>query len=316
MMSAFASMGDLTKAMFRLYEEQRFADALEMLTREQVHYPDQRGHIIYWRMCFAALTGDVDQSLRLFADALDQGDWYSETMLRQDSDLQALQGNPAFERLVARNAEFIAQAQENVKPYRIELLPETEPPYPLLVALHGNLSNAAAHVDDWRTATNNGWAVMLPQSTQVGRMDRYVWDDPDWAQREVTAHIETVCQTHPIDRRNVVIGGFSRGALIAAWMALKGSIPTQGFITVAGHFRPEHIDEWRAYLGNAYIRDVGAFLVIGEADTICLPGVRALHNLLTGHDIRSELRVYPGLDHAYPENWETVLAEALDFVTR
>ncbi len=314
-MNVFTSMTDLTQEVFRLHSEQRYAEALEMLARVQINFPEQQGRIYYWRMCFAALTGDIDQSLSLFAQSLDHGYWHPSTMLRQDSDLKTLQDNPLFEQLFERNAQFVVQAQANVKPHRIDLFPETPPPYPLFVALHSNTSNAAAHVDYWRSAIQQGWAVSLPQSTQVAGVDSYVWDNMDWTQREVTEHIDAVCQMHPIDRGKLVIGGFSKGAQVAARLVLSGMVQACGFISVAGYDRPEQRDQWQAELASARARDVRAFLVVGESDLMFLPGIKALHDLLTGRDIRSELRIFPSLDHAYPEAWDHVLPKALEFAT-
>ena len=314
-MSEFVSMADLTKEVFRLHVEQRYTEALEMLAQQQGNFPEHQDRIYYWRMCFAALSGAEEQSLSLFAESLDQGCWYAERMLRRDTDLEILQGNPVFEQLMARNADVVAEAQTQVKPYRIELLPKSDPPHPLLVALHGNTSNAAEHVDYWRLATQYGWAVMLPQSTQVAGMDTYIWDDLDWANQEISTHIDEMHKVHPLDIEHLVLAGFSKGAQLATGLALSRSIPARGIIAVAGYFSQKHLHDWQRYVASTLAHKASVSLIVGDKDTNCLPGVQTLHDLLTENGYRSQLQVFTGLDHAYPEGWDNVLKATLDFMS-
>ena len=42
--------------------------------------------------------------------------------------------------------------------------------------------------DRWGPAVSRGWLLGLPQSSQVAGPDMFVWDEREWAAREVQAH--------------------------------------------------------------------------------------------------------------------------------
>ncbi len=80
----------------------------------------------YSRACFACLLGDTDLALQLLEQGLAAGGWYSERVLREDEDLQSLQGLPAFERLVRASLDQQRNAQVRVEPILLVEKPSDE----------------------------------------------------------------------------------------------------------------------------------------------------------------------------------------------
>jgi len=311
-MSQFTTLHDLFEAILQLHSRKEYAAALALVEREAPNFPDSVAQTTFWRMCFTSLLGRTDEAIALLRGALDAGHWYAEAQLRGDRDLASLQGHPEFEALVKINAARVAEAQAKVKPHIVVIEPGTPPPHPLLVALHGNNSNADLTSAYYQAVAAAGWLVALPQSTQVGGQDRYVWNDRAWAAREVTEHVAALGGQYPLDESRAVISGFSMGGQVACWLALTGALPVQGMIGVATYLPA--LEELRPHIEASAERGLRACLIIGDADSTCYEGTLALHALLQAWGVPSMLKVYPGLAHLYPPDFDRVLVEALGFV--
>ncbi len=306
---------DLQDRMFALYTAGRYAEALDLVTREASRFPGEAWRLSQWRVCLASRAGDTAQANRILQAALDEGLWYAEERLRFDDDLKPLQGNPEFERLVARSVERGARAQAEARPELITLPPEGKAPragYPLLVALHGNTESAATSAPFWQPATARGWLVALPQSSQIVGSGAYVWDDQALGAREVQAHYEALTAGHAVDPRRFVIAGFSMGARLAAWLALQQTIPARGFVAV-GPWVPE-IDSWMPIVQGAKGLGLRGTIIVGDRDDDCFTGAEALAGLLDTEGIACDLQVISGLGHDYPADFPARLERALKAV--
>ncbi len=312
----YSDFGALIQQAYRLYLDQDYTGALRLLDGARDRFPDQAAQLYFWRACMAALTGQAALAIRLLQDAVEAGHWYSERVLRQDPDLKSLQGLPEFERIAAICRKRQAEAQAHSRPELTVLEPGDAPqPWPLLMALHGNNSNVAASADYWRAAAASGWLLALPQSSQVGGSDGYVWDDRDLAVRELQAHFGAICQAHRMDPDRVVLAGFSLGAETAMHLALTGAIPARGFVAVCpgGPFMRDP-DQWAALLETVSPPDVRGVIIAGEQDVPYHAGAMRLHELLQEHGIACVLESHADLGHAFPSGFEQSLHQALAFV--
>jgi dienelactone hydrolase len=312
----FAAFSELANEMFRLYKLGEYQRALAVINRDFEHFPDQMGRMYFWRVCLHSVLGQQEEALYQLQQALDLGFGYAEEQLRYDSDLKSLQGVPEFERLVARSKEQYAQLAAHVVSTRLVIPPShmVSPPYPLLVALHGNNNSAEWSADYWRSPSELGWLVLLPQSSQPGwDSTTFVWNDEERAERDVERHYDEVHQEYAIDPKREVIGGFSMGGRIALSMALRGVIPARGVIAVAAAVRKDPAEQFPLDRINSDAKP-RVYLIVGQGDEPFYEPTVALAEHLTAHDIACEVSVYPDLDHAYPLDFSDALNTALDFV--
>ncbi len=314
------TFSDLQTQLYQLYQSGEYAQALDWATCAASQFPAEGVRTYYWRICMASLINETALALQLFEEALEFGFWYAEVQLREDPDLQPLQGLPEFERLVGVCRKRHAEAQAQAAPDLITLQPEGQcqadlQPCPLLLALHGNYGTAEDSVGFWRSAVSNGWLLALPQSSQVGRSDGYVWNDQDWAVREIQEHFATLCEQYAVDPDRVVMAGFSRGGELAIWLALSGTIEVRGFIVVGpgGPYMNEP-DKWVPLIEASQGRGLRGYLVVGEQDVFCYEGTQVLAALLKARDIPCELEVYPNLGHDFPPDFQQSLSRALESV--
>ena len=94
------TFSDLQTQLYRLYQNGEYEQALDLATRAASQFPTEGVSTYYWRVCLTSLLGKTALALQLFEEALASGLWYTETQLREDPDLQPLQGLPKFEQLV------------------------------------------------------------------------------------------------------------------------------------------------------------------------------------------------------------------------
>jgi hypothetical protein len=200
--------------LFLRYNRGDYAGALEIAEQLAVRYPEQAIHTCFWRICLTSRLKRTDEALRLFAEGLAAGYWWSERELRQDADLVPLQGLPEFEQMVATSHTRHMAAQAGAQPDLQVYTPDsTVPsPYPLLIALHGRgYTPADDNAPYWKHACRLGWLVAMPRSSQLSWPGAYGWDDSDLAGKEIAAHYDTLCARHPVDRQRLVIAGISQG---------------------------------------------------------------------------------------------------------
>jgi dienelactone hydrolase len=190
------------------------------------------------------------------------------------------------------------------------------PPYPTLIALHGNNNSSQATIGFWEPAVRSGLLVSVPQSTQLGiRPQVFIWDDYDLAKRDVLKAFDALSAQGKVDAKRVILGGFSMGGQTAIRMALDGSLPAAGFIAVGPWMGLDpNLKYLQSGLAGAKARGVRGVILIGEKDEGSIAGVRRLAELLTEHGIEHRLKIYPEMAHAYPPDFAAQIEEAVKFI--
>jgi len=302
------------------YQAGEYSAALDLATEEYGNYPQHAPLFYYWRICMNARLGQNDQSLALMKEVLQGGLWYSETLLRKSPSLQALQGQAAFEKLVARNRRVQAQDQKSSFPL-LTLRPQGqcksgEPPCPLLLALHANASTAQASLDFWRQAASRGWLVALPQSTQGMWKDAYMWDDLDITRNQVVKQVLTLQQQYALQLENTVLAGHSMGGEVAIWLALSATIPAKGFIAIGpGGPMLDDLQSWLALIEQAP-RPLRGYFAYGEEDTSISPAsIQSLAEMLDKAGIPCEVETIPGVAHDFQPEFANAVLRGLDHIT-
>lgn len=163
-MTDISSAADLFDQAHQHYQKGDYEEALRLLTESLDRFPDWGRRIHFWRICMAGKMDQVPLALEIFEEALQAGYWFSETQLRDDLDLDLLQGHPAFERLVSICRERGKKAREGAAPQRKIIEPETfdrDPTshLPLLIALHGNNSSMERCFQHWKPVVPESWLL-------------------------------------------------------------------------------------------------------------------------------------------------------------
>lgn len=298
-----------SEVMMAFYAEGKYLDALNVTEQLAVEFPNEAATTSFWRVCLLSRVGKTDEALKAMSRAMDQMMWWSEAQLRADEDLAPLQGLPAFESMVTECQTRQAVAQKNSKPDELIRVPAKDSPYPLLIALHGRTSSPDRDFRYWETLTQMGWMLSMPQSSQLGSPNSFVWDDADRAREEIAAQYKQLLEKYSIDHERVVLAGFSQGAGVAIQVCLSGLIPARGFLAVVpGRNAIAGFHELLALK-----HDLHGYLIAGGRDPR-YEMFTQIHALLNQNGIPCELEDHPEMGHAFPQNFERSIAKAIDFI--
>jgi dienelactone hydrolase len=313
---AYKTDPEIFNEVFRLYEDGKYEQSYTLLTESAPRYPAELQRTYEWRFDIAARLGKPELAESIFKEALDAGFFYSERTLRTDDDLKEMQGRPVFESLVKRDLEILAEAQGHAIP-ELEILyhgRESALGKPLLIALHGNNSNVEHFRQYWGGLWNSEWLVALPQSSQVSGKGNYVWNDMELVERELRDHYASLCIGRDIDPGRVLVAGFSKGGHAAVDAAVKGYLPAKGFLAVAPYLpKPESLAPYLDNIPNKHLR---GFIIAGGKDTECINSATWLHDAMKQRGLCCEIKVYPEMGHAFPDDFDSVLPEIIQFLSR
>ena len=310
------SFEGFTDTFFDLYARGEYMQALDLLSREGKKFSARAGLVSMWATCLMARVGDTGGAVGTLRDALASGYAYSPVALRSDEDLTSLQSLPEFEELVAASETRYQQLAEKAAPELTLHEPEGFPqPWPLLIALHGNESSAADSGYRWQTATEQGWLVALPQSSQVGFMNgSYVWNDYDKAKYELSGHFAQIRQQFQIDPSRIVLAGFSKGAQTAAKLALCGDLPADRFIALEGWMGEPDIEAWTKAAAAGGARGVRGVLMDGAENLPFLLAGEQIAKVMQANGVTLSRVLVATRRHTFPQDFSQVLTKALEFL--
>jgi predicted esterase len=300
-----------------LYDEQKYVEALDVLTREGGNFAERAADIAYLRSCMAVRAGKPELAVTILEEAVQQGYWYGEQVMRLTPSWQTLQGTPAFERVAAvcKEREAAEHPESRVFVREPEGGIQSGQRYPLLIALHGNGDTASQALAGWHAVTSGGWLLAAVQSSEMIGSNAYGWFDVDRAFREIQGQYASLCEQYPIDTGRVILAGFSMGGELALRLTLEGTIPARGFVLLGPGGTIETADAWLPFIEAGATRGLRGYVLLGAQDVnISLYDVRSVVTLLNEHGIPCGLEIIPGVGHTYPAENAPILERALAFV--
>jgi len=195
---------------------------------------------------------------------------------------------------------------------------KTDSALPFCMVFHGNKSNPQEHVEYWRSLTDMGWLVALPQSTRAGeKPGAYIWNSPgkaEWDFEAIQNHFTEIRKNYPIDPNKIIAGGFSMGGGFALELALGWHIPVKGFIAVAPYVPYKYVDPESMYEDFLQSHSQRGYCIVGKQDSFAVEGTSALASRLPNLEIACRVESYENLDHEYPPHFDESLQQAVEFI--
>jgi predicted esterase len=309
-----------------LIRAREYERALEVIIDKGDLYPELVRMMMYRRICLKAMLGDTAEALRLLEEALAAGIYFPAILLGPEGTgdegnpltLEAMEGLFEFERLKAAHQARYWEAMENAPPVLVTVgpsHPQTAPP-PLLFVAHGNVSNIENEIGHYRPATEWGWLLAMPQSSQPWDVEgRYVWGDWEMTERQLGKYCSLLSQELDYDPARVVTAGISKGGEVAVWLAMSGKVSARGFIAVApGGKRIDEPGALLPFVETSREKGLRGYLIVGDRDTSCYEATMKLSTFLKEQGISCELEIHPGEGHWFPPNFAQSLRRALRFI--
>lgn len=158
-----------------------------------------------------------------------------------------------------------------------------------MLFLHGSGDTARAFARTWQPLVDQGWTLVVPQSSRPHHGGGFTWDDTDAALAEVRNHLED-CRTRwrlPVE--GIVLAGASEGAAAAMQAAAETGLP---WLAVTPVF-PRVFDVTRL---AAVPRHTRGGVILGEHDPANTRS-RQLIAELHGAGVPVEVRTVKGIGH-------------------
>jgi predicted esterase len=304
---------DVAGAVFRLYGERRYPEALTVARDASGRFPDRRATTSFWIACLLSLMGEHDDAVAVLAGGIERGEWWGEGLLRGDRDLAPLQGRADFDAVI--DAARRRQAADRSRPALNVLRPSTAQ-RGFVIALHGAGGTIESVAAQWQHATELGYVVGIPLSSQRATSDddRRGWDDVDLAAHEVADARDHISRELELDVERVIFAGFSQGGRRVVEWALTGvPLDVRRFIGIASGVDQIPRQDVDRQLASVAQRGVRAAFLVGEEDFV-LQSVKPFHETFRAAGIASRLDVLPGVAHDYPPDFGLRLPALLAWV--
>jgi predicted esterase len=308
----------LQKQIFELYHLGKYRAALTLADKATARFPGKDDRTTYWKACLYSRLGELDEALKLLNEATRRGLWWSEDALKLETDLDSVRGKPEFKIFIAECERLKHVADRTAKPELTVLTPadySSRKALPLLIALHPRGEDFEDFVRLWRHALSKDVIVAFPRSSQLLTSHSRCWDDLARSEKEVAEMYSQLTRSYKLDKEKMILSGFSQGATLAIYLALKGNIRVRGFIAVApaSSVIPSHSEEFASFVKAAEKPGLKGWLLVGDKDRF-FERVSTLLSNMRANGLRSEYVVEHGLGHAYPDDFAGKLEHAVDFV--
>lgn len=276
----------------------------------------QGGAVAYNIACAWAHKGDPEQAADWLVKAGEAG-FQGASIVRTDTDLDTVRSQPQYAKAVslidanrAKVFEAFTAEHSNHRPRTI-LPPNHDPAKPatLIIALHGSGGTPDEMERLWRNVAARHGAILCVPGGMRPLGNGYQWmfmDESEWL---ILHALEYCKKEHSVDPQRVVLAGFSQGGNMSFYLAMRHPELFCGIIPVAAHWEP-NVEPLPDPPAPAMPRFA---MLIGARDEGTASN-RQLDALLRKSKVPVRLKIYPGLGHAIPPNYERELDQALQFV--
>lgn len=297
---------------FDLYLSGKIAEALRLIDEIENKYPDKAFKTKYWKACIYSLKNKKRLAINALKELEDLGYWISPKILQHDKDLENIKNEPEYIEILNIFKQRQADAIRLSAPLRVELNPPVDissDRLPLIVALHWRMGNAEDFTIFWKNAVENGKARLLTlQSSQQAGTGMFCWDNVEIAKKEVKTQVQEYLSNNPSEISQLILAGASQGAGLALELALEGEVIPEKLILVVPAFRD--MDYIKELIKNN-MNNFKVYLIAGEKDML-LKKAKTVKELLVENSISCMMKIYPGMGHTFPEDFNEVLLNILD----
>jgi predicted esterase len=295
----------------QLYQEEKYAEAADVLEKAIDLFPDHLRANTYNLALMYVKLGASDKGIEALRKGLARGIWYGKHDFFAEV-WKPLKENEGFREIEKQNEVRRMEAQKNVKPRLEVAVPKDYSAgrkYPLFIALHGGGENIDTFRPKWTSSLlQKEFIVAYPQSTQLIAPDGYNWtEDVPLALKEIRAVYNKVTREYPVNTAEVIVGGFSSGAVASLEIVLNDSIPVRGFIVLCPA-RPEDFTPEK--VSAAQERGVRGTLLTTEMDGR-LEVQKEMAGVMKAAGLLQEFIITPNVGHWYPDDLDAKIDAAI-----
>ncbi len=298
----------------KLVIEKKLEEAILLLENERANYQNNLYDITYWLLKLYTIKKDYKKSLSILKFGLENDLWYdfNPNFLNFLSPLNQFDD---FSKLIEINSlkkeEEISKSECFYKLVIPKGLQQNKK-YPLIIILHGYGQNIDIIEKYWFLNENRSKIFLaFIQSSQLVVPSGYGWDNTELAFDEINSKFNEIADNNPIDRKNVILAGFSQGGNIAIDLSITNKIPNIGFVALCpGNGKPENFEENVEKMGNTNRKGV---LITGDQDTNLL-SQKEMSKTFKKNNFTHNLIINPEMSHWHPDDFYIQLEKAISYL--
>lgn len=308
----FSTYEELHTKILALFNAKNYSEAASLLEQHLDLFPEKIRQMTYNLSYMRTLTGEYDKAVKALNYGHEKGIFYGVWDFFAEPWKPMLE-TPAGKNFVAENDKRVKAAEAKAE-MKVEIsLPEgydASKKYPLFIALHGGGENIEEFRPHWTSDLMKcKYIVAYVQSTQVASMTGFHWQTDEITKKEIIKALDIIEQKHLIDKKEILMGGFSSGGYGSMIVAFSNTIPVKGLILLCPPV-PELTSE---QLNEACIRGLRVMMFTTERDHR-IEQQKELLAKMAKANIASKIEVFPNIGHWYPEDLAQRIDAAIDFI--
>lgn len=329
----YDSLDTLRDDYYNLADEDKYKEALTLLEEglkalKEGELEKDFFNVMIDKCWFYCECKMYEEAINLFSQLVEKG-----YICPMDWPYKGLIENAKYEKLKERNDILFHEAEKNSKLEYEVYLPKgysKDKKYPLFLNLHGDGDNMEYHRKYWNEEffLKKGFIVVYLQSSQISCHRGFKWVSKEFykesienrknptlyygAHDEVKALYNFITKEYLIDENQVIIGGFSGGAIASIDIALSNIIPLKGVIALCSR-KPKKFN--RENLMELSKKATKLVFMEGEEDTP-VKDVEDMMRICSEIQSPYEYYINTGVGHWYPDDLEQKLDDALNFILK
>ena len=263
-----------------------------------------KSHTAFKQACLLGRAGRAEEALAALRAGIAAGSWWSPRVLDEEAALVNTRLLPGWRGLYEECDSLWREKQARSRPECRVLSPSTATWDPRsLFIIHGRGSTAAEFSRRWQPLLDEGWTLIVPQSSQVYDSAGWCWDDAERARAEINQHWEDCRRKRGMDLEGMIVAGASQGGRLAMEAGNGAGLPWLSVI-------PSFPMGYDAHPLTAMPTHTAGALLLGELDPAAA-GARMVISQLEAGGVRVTVRTMQGAGHELPPDFCTYAAEAL-----
>jgi len=302
---------ELQEELFSLFAKGNMNDALSFIHNIKIEFPERLDKILFWEACVYSNQRKNEEAVAILEEGLKKGIWWNPAILTTDPDLQNVQTDKEFKKIVETCGKIFSSQKKNATP-ELFVYGDSQSDI-ILLALHARGTNVKDFAPYWlNDKGEDPYLLGLPQSSQIFGYNTYCWDDQETAIKEIEEAYKELKET--FHTKSVIMGGASQGGKLSIEFCLrKRSQEITGFIAVMPAIKDVAAIE--ALLKENEHSSLKGIIIIGDQDPFYKNSIE-LVQLLQANHIDCKLIVNEGLGHFFPQNFPELLSEAFRYILR
>lgn len=307
----------IEREMIQAYQAKNYDKALE-LGKKLIELDGKNATYPYNVACLYSLKGEGDNAIKSLQRAVELG-FDNMELLESDADLTAIRNRPEYKTIVetakknqGKSLETYREKASKSEP--LIFVPEglaADKPVGCVVILHPFGGTAEWIVQRWKGAAKKMGVIVVAPRAVIPQDSGFRWQDVELADTIVMKALEAAKSKHKIDEKQIVISGFSEGASMTYALALRHGDTFCGAIPIAGRLS-DPIAGWDDVKKRKLPRFV---IMVGDKDQEdTVKNNREAEKKLEEAGAKAKLKVFPGVGHAFPEETDKELSEAVSSV--